>query len=75
MSSKLNRMSVMDMRLPAGIYHLVKEAQCGRHYKVGYGGISWYRVEIFFTFMNGRDSSSDELTLVSKAVPGPHRKC
>lgn len=40
MSSKLNRMSVMDMRLPAGIYHLVKEAQCGRHYKVGYGGIS-----------------------------------
>lgn len=37
MSSKLNRMSVMDMRLPAGIYHLVKEAQCGRHYKVGYG--------------------------------------
>lgn len=30
-------MSVMDMRLPAGIYHLVKEAQCGRHYEVSYG--------------------------------------
>lgn len=37
MSPKLNRMSVMDMRLPAGIYHLVKEAQCGRHYEVSYG--------------------------------------
>lgn len=37
MSSKLNRMSVMDMRLPAGIYHLVKEARCGRHYEVSYG--------------------------------------
>lgn len=34
MSSKLNRMSVMDMRLPGSIYHLVKEAQCGRHYEV-----------------------------------------
>ena len=30
-------MSVMDMRLAASIYHLVKEAQCGRHYEVGYG--------------------------------------
>lgn len=25
--------------------------------------------------MNGTDSSGDELTLVSQAVPGPHRKC
>lgn len=25
--------------------------------------------------MNGTDSTSDELTLVSQAAPGPHRKC
>lgn len=36
MSSKLSRMSVMDMSLPGGIYHLVKEARCGRHYEVVY---------------------------------------
>lgn len=42
MSSKLNRMSVMDMRLPGGTYHLVKEARCGRPYEVGYGE---YRAE------------------------------
>lgn len=33
-SLKLNQMSVMDTRLPAGMYHLVKEAQCGRRYEV-----------------------------------------
>ena len=68
MSSKLNRMSVMDMRVPASIYHLVKEARCGRLYEVGYG-------ESSLLLMNGTDSSSDELTLVSQAAPGPHRKC
>lgn len=34
MSLKLNRVSVMDMRLAAGVHHLVKEALCGRRYGV-----------------------------------------
>lgn len=36
MSWKLNRMSVMDMSLPGGILHLVKEAWCGKDSGVGY---------------------------------------
>lgn len=40
------------------VYHLIKEAQCGRHYEVG---DSECRAE---TLMNGTDSSSDELALV-----------
>ena len=75
MSSKLNRMSVMDMRLPAGIYHLVKEARCGRHYEVGYGESLSVWSQDALLLMKGTDSSSDELTLVSQAAPGPHRKC
>lgn len=72
MSPKLNRMSVMDMRLPAGIYHLVKEAQCGRHYEVGYARSLCLDPLLR---VNGTDSCSDELSLVSQAAPGPHRKC
>ncbi len=64
-------MSVMDMRLPGGVYHLVKEARCGKHYEVSYSKCRAVNASLL---MNGTDSSSDELTLVSRAAAGPLRK-
>lgn len=68
-------MSVMDMRPPAGIYHVVKEAQCGSRYEVCDGKSLCAPSQGAVLATNGTESLGDDPTLLGWTALGPHRKC